>query len=95
MDNIDERIFELDVNLIQSNPLQPRGIIPPQSLNELVDSIREQGILEPLVIARTPAGYQIVAGERRWRAAKILGIQKVPSLWKMLLLPGQFDIMDI
>lgn len=77
MDN-QERVFELDVDILQTNPLQPRGIITPDSLAELVDSIREQGILEPLVIARTPAGYQIIAGERRLKAAKIAGLKKVP-----------------
>ena len=65
MDNQD-RIFELEINLLQANPLQPRGNISPDSLQELVDSIREQGILEPIVVAKTPAGYQIIAGERRW-----------------------------
>ncbi|MEK7160368.1 MAG: ParB/RepB/Spo0J family partition protein, partial [Patescibacteria group bacterium] len=73
-----DRIFELEINLLQANPLQPRGIISPDSLQELVDSIREQGILEPIVVAKTPAGYQIIAGERRWRASKILGLEKVP-----------------
>ncbi len=77
MDN-QERIFELDVTVLETNPLQPRGIITPESLRELVDSIREQGILEPLVVAKTPAGYQLIAGERRFRAAKVLGMQKVP-----------------
>lgn len=77
MDNQD-RILELETNLLQANPLQPRGVISPDSLNELADSIREQGILEPIVVAQTPAGYQIVAGERRWRAAKIVGLEKVP-----------------
>lgn len=78
MDNQQEHIFELETNILQSNPLQPRGVISPESLTDLVDSIREQGILEPLVIAKTPAGYQIIAGERRWRAAKVLGLSKVP-----------------
>lgn len=80
MPNMDlqDKILELDPNLLQANPLQPRGIISPESLQELVDSIREQGILEPIVVAQTPAGYQIVAGERRWRAAKLLGLDKVP-----------------
>ena len=59
---------ELDINLLQPNPLQPRGIITPESLVELVDSIREHGVLEPIIVAQTPAGYQIIAGERRWRA---------------------------
>ncbi len=73
-----EGIFELDLNLLQSNPLQPRGIISPESLRELMDSIQEQGILEPLVVAKTPAGYQIIAGGRRWKAAKLLGLKTVP-----------------
>src|SRR3989338_944112 len=78
MDNQQEFIYELETHLLQTNPLQPRGIITPESLSDLVDSIREQGILEPLVIAKTPAGYQVIAGERRFRAAKILGLPKVP-----------------
>lgn len=83
MDNVSqEKITELEVNMLQSNPLQPRGIISPESLTELVDSIREQGILEPLVVASTPAGYQIIAGERRWRAAKLLGLPTVPVVIK-------------
>jgi len=73
-----EQLTELDPTLLQSNPLQPRGIITPESVEELADSIREQGILEPIVVASTPAGYQIIAGERRWRAAKIVGLETVP-----------------
>src|SRR5260221_7059620 len=78
----EERLYELDTNTIQLNPLQPRGVISPASLTELVDSIREQGILEPLVVAKTPAGYQLIAGERRLRAAKIIGMDKVPVVVK-------------
>jgi len=52
----------------------------PDSLVELAESIREHGILEPLVIAKTPAGYQIIAGERRWRAAKLAGLTKLPCV---------------
>ncbi len=80
MDEQKEKVFELDTGHLQSNPLQPRATISPESLSELVESIREQGILEPLVVARTPAGYQIIAGERRWRAAKILGLATVPVI---------------
>ena len=72
MDDQGKKIYELDITLLQANPLQPRGVISPDSLNELVESIREQGILEPLVVANTPAGYHLIAGERRWRAARIL-----------------------
>ena len=78
----DLKITELETILLQPNPLQPRGLISPESLTDLVNSIREQGILEPLVIAKTPAGYQIIAGERRWRASKILGLQKIPVIIK-------------
>ncbi len=78
----DTTLNELEVSILQSNPLQPRGIISPESLTELVDSIREQGILEPIVVASTPAGYQIIAGERRWRAAKLLGLKTVPVVIK-------------
>ncbi|OGM08268.1 hypothetical protein A2159_02215 [Candidatus Woesebacteria bacterium RBG_13_34_9] len=91
MDNQD-RIFELEISLLQANPLQPRGIISPESLQELVDSIREQGILEPIVVARTPAGYQIIAGERRWRAAKILGLAKVPVVIKETTPQGMLEM---
>lgn len=81
----DEKVIvELETGLLQPNPLQPRGLISPESLTDLVNSIREQGILEPIVVANTPAGYQIIAGERRWRSAKILGLQKVPVVIKIV-----------
>jgi len=75
-----EEVVQIEVNELQPNPLQPRGAITPESLVDLVDSIREHGILEPLVIAKTPAGYQIIAGERRWRAAKLAGMTHIPSI---------------
>src|SRR5471030_1057661 len=92
MDNNNERIFELEINMLQANPLQPRGIISPDSLQELVDSIREQGILEPIVVARTPAGYQIIAGERRWRASRILGLEKVPVVVRETTPQGMLEM---
>jgi len=77
-----KQIVDIEINNLQSNPLQPRGVITPESLTDLVDSIKEHGILEPLVVAKTPAGYQIIAGERRWRAAKIAGLPSVPAIIK-------------
>ncbi|OGY30071.1 MAG: hypothetical protein A3F35_03395 [Candidatus Woykebacteria bacterium RIFCSPHIGHO2_12_FULL_45_10] len=68
---------QIDIDSLQPNPLQPRGQISPDSLVELAESIREHGLLEPLVVAKTPAGYQIIAGERRWRAAKLAGVTSV------------------
>jgi len=75
-----EEVVQIEINQLQPNPLQPRGSITPESLVDLVDSVREHGILEPLVVAKTPAGYQIIAGERRWRAAKLAGLTHVPSI---------------
>ncbi len=73
-----EEIIQIPVEELQPNPLQPRGVITPESLVDLVDSIKEHGILEPLVVAKTPAGFQIIAGERRWRASKLAGLTHVP-----------------
>jgi len=75
-----EEVIQIDINELQPNPLQPRGAITPDSLVDLVDSIKEHGILEPLVIAKTPAGFQIIAGERRWRASKLAGLTHVPAI---------------
>lgn len=92
MENQEERIHELDINMLQANPLQPRGVMNQESLNELVESIKEQGILEPLVVAKTPAGYQIIAGERRWRAARIAGFTKVPVVVKETTPQGMLEM---
>lgn len=93
MDNpVIDKIYELETSQLQSNPLQPRGVITPDSLTDLVESIREQGILEPIVVARTPAGYQIIAGERRWRASKVLGLTKVPVVVKETTPQGMLEM---
>jgi len=75
-------VSQIATNQLEPNPLQPRGIISPESISELVASIKEHGILEPLIIAKTPAGFQIIAGERRWRAARIAKLQYVPAIVK-------------
>jgi ParB family chromosome partitioning protein len=90
--NNQSEIHELEINMLQANPLQPRGVIASASLSDLVDSIREQGMLEPLVVAKTPAGYQIIAGERRWRAAKLLGLSKVPVVIKETTPQGMLEM---
>src|SRR3989344_3399589 len=92
MNDTDERIHELDINLLQPNPLQPRGLITPESLAELAESIREHGILEPIVVARTPAGYQIIAGERRWRASRLAGLDIVPVIIKETTPQGMLEM---
>jgi ParB family chromosome partitioning protein len=77
-----KEVSQIPTNQLEPNPLQPRGVIDPESIQELVESIREHGILEPLIIAQTPAGYQIIAGERRWRAARYLKLAYVPAIIK-------------
>jgi ParB family chromosome partitioning protein len=77
-----KQVSQIPTNQLEPNPLQPRGIISPESLSELVESIREHGILEPLIVAETPAGFQIIAGERRWRAARLLKLTHVPAIVK-------------
>ncbi len=75
-----DEVVQIPIDQLQPNPLQPRGSITPESLVDLVDSIKEHGILEPLVVAKTPAGYQIIAGERRWRASRLAGLTHVPAI---------------
>ncbi len=87
-----QQILHLEIQLVQPNPLQPRGLISPDSLTDLVNSIREHGIIEPLVVAKTPAGYQIIAGERRWRAAKQAGLTTVPVVVKETTARGMLEM---
>jgi ParB family chromosome partitioning protein len=88
----EQQVMHLDTDLIQPNPLQPRGLISPDSLKDLVSSIQEHGIIEPIVVAKTPAGYQIIAGERRWRAAKQAGMSTVPVIVKETTSKGMLEM---
>ncbi|RJR29986.1 ParB/RepB/Spo0J family partition protein [Candidatus Microgenomates bacterium] len=87
-----EEVIQIAIDELQPNPLQPRGVITPESLVDLVDSIKEHGILEPLVIAKTPAGFQIIAGERRWRASKLAGFSHVPALIRETTPKGMLEM---
>jgi ParB family chromosome partitioning protein len=66
------------------NPSQPRKHFDESKLRELADSIREKGILEPLIVRRTDQGYELIVGERRWRAAQKAGLKEVPVIVKEL-----------
>ena len=68
----------LAIDLIDVNPLQPRTVFEPQRLQELADSIKANGIIQPLVVRARGGRYELVAGERRWRAARLAGISEVP-----------------
>lgn len=82
----------LDINQLQTNPYQPRAKTHKEDLQELAQSIKAHGILEPLVIANTPAGYQIIAGERRWRAAKMAGLTEVPVVIRKTTPKGMLEM---
>jgi ParB family chromosome partitioning protein len=85
----------LPLNQLQPNPLQPRGKIIKEQLDELVKSIQLYGVLEPIIVAQTPAGYQIIAGERRWRASKLAGLEEVPVIVKVTTPRGMLEMAII
>ena len=74
------RVLLLPVSEIRPNPAQPRRVFDPQALQELADSIAVYGILQPLSVRRTPSGWELIAGERRLRAARIAGLAQVPCI---------------
>jgi ParB family chromosome partitioning protein len=73
---------EVDVDSIVPGPMQPRTSFDEASLQSLADSIRAHGIVQPLLVRRRGEGYELVAGERRWRAAKLAGVSRVPVVIK-------------
>ncbi|HID07737.1 MAG TPA: ParB/RepB/Spo0J family partition protein, partial [Armatimonadetes bacterium] len=73
-------VMEININHIMPNPFQPRRDMDPDALQELADSIRMHGILQPVVVRPTEEGYELVTGERRWRAAKLAGLHTIPAL---------------
>ena len=75
-------IVNIDVNKIIPNPRQPRTEFPHETLNELAESIRAQGVIEPILTRMRNGRYELVAGERRWRAAKKAGLNIIPSIVK-------------
>lgn len=82
----------LPIKQLQPNPFQPRGKIKTEDVQGLAKSIKTYGIIEPIVVAQTPAGYQIIAGERRWRAAQIVGLEKVPVHIKKTTPKGMMEM---
>jgi len=71
--------LEVGVHLIEPSPYQARREIPPEQLNELAESIRAEGLLQPIVVRRTADRFQLIAGERRWRAFQLLKIKSIPA----------------
>ncbi len=80
IEGIESELLQLPVDEIQANPDQPRSRFDDTALDELSASIREVGILQPIVVTPTDTGYTLVAGERRWRAAKRAGLDTIPAV---------------
>jgi ParB family transcriptional regulator, chromosome partitioning protein len=73
------------IELIEANPLQPRSIFQPERLRELADSILANGIIQPLIVRTKGERFELIAGERRWRAAKLAGLNQVPVVVQNLV----------
>ena len=95
-DNIEQdeldKIKEIDINLITPNPNQPRKNFEVDKLEELSDSIKRYGIIQPIIVKKEDKIYTIIAGERRWRASKLLGLKEVPAIVMDL---SDKDILEI
>ena len=75
---------EIDIDRIQRGRYQPRQVFEPEALQELADSIRAQGVVQPIVVRPEGDHFELVAGERRWRAAQLAGLQKIPAVVREL-----------
>lgn len=80
-DDLDEnKIYYIDLNEIKPNEDQPRIKFDESKLQELADSIKTNGVIQPLIVRKESSGYSLVAGERRWRAARLAGLNSVPCI---------------
>ena len=77
-----EKVVELNITEVEPMLNQPRKIFDKDKLQELTDSIRENGVIQPILVVKDSNGYTIVAGERRWRAAKAAGLKTIPAIIK-------------
>lgn len=85
-------IVEINLDEIRANPYQPRKTFDEESLNELAKSISEYGVIQPIIVKKSIKGYEIVAGERRTRAARIAGLKTIPAIIKDF---NDNDMMEI
>ena len=91
----EERYAELDVEQLKPNPLQPRMKFDDQAIDELAKSIKESGIVQPVLVVPDNGHYKIIVGERRWRAAQKAGLKKIPVMIRNLPLEKQLEISII
>ncbi|MEP6602369.1 MAG: ParB/RepB/Spo0J family partition protein [Spartobacteria bacterium] len=87
-----EKIHRLSLDAIVPSPLQPRKEFAREALQELIDSIRQHGIIQPLIVRRVNGGHELIAGERRWRAAKEVGLSEVPVIIRSA---GDLEVLEL
>ncbi len=85
-------VVDVPLAQVRPNPYQPRRRIDDVGLRELADSIREHGVLQPVLVTETLDGYQLVAGERRVRAARLAGLERIPALVRQLADRDQLEV---
>ncbi|MBT8124155.1 MAG: ParB/RepB/Spo0J family partition protein [Gammaproteobacteria bacterium] len=78
----DKSLQSLPIDLIHQSPYQPRQVMEPEALEELARSIRQQGVVQPIVVRKAGDEYELIAGERRWRASQQAGLQNIPAVVK-------------
>ncbi len=88
----DERYAEVDLEEVTPNPAQPRIRFNPDSIEELARSMKESGVIQPLLVVPEGEGYKIIVGERRWRAAQKAGLRKIPVLIRQIPKERQLEI---
>lgn len=80
--NVIDKVVELNITEVEPMLNQPRKIFDKEKMQELTDSIKENGVIQPILVVKDANGYTIVAGERRWRAAKAAGLETIPAIIK-------------
>ncbi len=88
----EERFLQCPIDTIEPNPYQHRQDFSAAELEEMVNSVREKGIITPLLVSRTESGYQLIAGERRWRAAQKAGLEHVPVVVREATLTESLEL---
>ena len=91
----DNRILDVKIEDIDPNPFQPRREFHETELEELVASIREHGVVQPIILTKSGKRYQLIAGERRWRASQLAGKKTVPSIIRSFDEQQQLEIAVI
>jgi ParB family chromosome partitioning protein len=80
--NEDEKVIEIPLTQLRANPYQPRKTFNQDSINELAASIKEHGVIQPIIVRTVLKGYEIIAGERRFRASQVSGATTIPAVVK-------------